>query len=91
MPLVRGMPPPVRDMYGQPFHDSALSRFLLRRALLAPTTVGHKLFWLLRSSASGANCSSRYGVLLSLYLRNCGAHRVALGHQVGGGEVTLLV
>ena len=29
----------------EPFHDSALARFLLRRALAAPSTIGHMLFW----------------------------------------------
>ena len=33
----------------EPFLDSALARFLLRRALRAPTTVGHVLFWFLKA------------------------------------------
>jgi hypothetical protein len=34
------------------FVDSSLSRFLMRRALLAPDTIGHTLFWSLKSEMS---------------------------------------
>ena len=37
----------------EPFHDSALARLLLRRALLAPAHLGHLLFWHLRSNGQG--------------------------------------
>ena len=104
--------------------DSALARFLLRRALSAPRTVGHAFFWFLRAEmdkpdvadrlvaalaqpvardAAGmpvpramlrspatstthgpwsATAPFRYGVLLDLYIRNCGEqHRSSLGTQ----------
>ena len=65
----------------EPFHDSALARFLLRRALMAPANIGHVLFWHLQAEMHVDAVRERNGVLLELYLRNCGAHRVALGHQ----------
>jgi phosphatidylinositol-4,5-bisphosphate 3-kinase len=33
----------------EPFHDSALARFLLRRAILSPHLIGHAIFWLLKA------------------------------------------
>ena len=66
----------------EPFHDSALSRFLLRRALSNPTLIGHIFFWLLKAEMHVDVVRERFGCILDLYLRNCGTHRLALGHQL---------
>jgi len=66
----------------EPFHDSALARFLLRRALSNPTLIGHIFFWLLKAEMHVEVVRERFGVILDLYLRNCGTHRLALGHQL---------
>jgi hypothetical protein len=66
----------------EPFHDSALSRFLLRRALSNPTLIGHIFFWLLKAEMHEPVVKERFGVILDMYLRNCGTHRLALGHQL---------
>lgn len=66
----------------EPWHDSALARFLLRRALRSPYVVGHRLFWGLKAEMHIPTAKERYGVLLEIYLRHCGTHRVALGHQI---------
>ena len=110
-------------------HDSALSRFMLRRALQAPKLIGHTFYWMLKvrlaplrplrfgrgvsvHSARPCTCCrdarsphlrlsrvrscvpwlqaelhvrdvrDRYSVLLQQYLKNCGDHRVDLGHQM---------
>jgi CRP-like cAMP-binding protein len=39
------------------WHDSALARFLLRRALRSPQTIGHLLFWFLK-----VWCSARFAL-----------------------------
>lgn len=62
------------------FVDSALSRFLLRRALRAPAVIGHRLFWLLKAEMHIPEIADRYGALLDTYLRHCRA-RQELGHQ----------
>eukprot|EP00514_Thraustochytrium_sp_LLF1b_P003892 CAMPEP_0184507148 /NCGR_PEP_ID=MMETSP0198_2-20121128/91_1 /TAXON_ID=1112570 /ORGANISM="Thraustochytrium sp., Strain LLF1b" /LENGTH=1359 /DNA_ID=CAMNT_0026896883 /DNA_START=243 /DNA_END=4322 /DNA_ORIENTATION=- len=65
------------------FVDSALSRFLLRRALRSPHTIGQKMFWLLRSDMHVPTVANRYGALLDSYLRHLrGGGRAALGHQM---------
>ena len=64
------------------FLDSALARFLLRRALRNPRLIGHVLFWYLKAEMHIPEVASRYGVLIENYLRNAGAHRTVLGHQM---------
>jgi phosphatidylinositol-4,5-bisphosphate 3-kinase len=68
------------------FVDSALARFLVRRALLAPGDIGHTLFWSLKSEMSmqeGLAVRQRFGVVIDQYLRCCGiAHRASIGHSV---------
>ena len=53
------------------FTDSALARFVLRRALAAPATVGHTLFWYLRAEMDTGQAKHRCGVLVDLFLRRC--------------------
>jgi len=62
------------------FTDSALARFLLRRALRHPRVIGHQLFWLLKGEMHISEVAPRYGVFLEQYLRSCGGHRTELGH-----------
>ena len=65
----------------EPFHDSALARFLLRRALKRPTLIGHIFFWFLKAEMHIDVVRERFGVILDLYLRHSTTHRLALGHQ----------
>lgn len=62
--------------------DSALSRFLLRRALRNRRLIGHIFFWLLQSEVYNLDVKKRFIALLQIYLRKCGHHRVELGHQM---------
>ena len=62
--------------------DSALARFLLRRALAAPRTVGHTFFWLIKSDSDKPDVRERYCIMLDIFLRNCGDARVAFGHSL---------
>ncbi|KAF3859413.1 hypothetical protein F7725_021812 [Dissostichus mawsoni] len=56
----------------EPYHDSALVRFLLKKALRSKR-IGHFLFWFLRSEiAQSMHYQQRYAVLLEAYLRGCG-------------------
>ena len=62
--------------------DSALSRFLLRRALISKNLIGHIFYWQLQSEVHNQDVKRRFVVLLQIYIRNCGSHRVELGRQV---------
>ncbi|KAL1790737.1 phosphatidylinositol 4,5-bisphosphate 3-kinase catalytic subunit gamma isoform [Sigmodon hispidus] len=56
----------------EPYHDSALARFLLKRAL-RNKRIGHFLFWFLRSEiAQSRHYQQRFAVILEAYLRGCG-------------------
>ncbi|CAL8405373.1 unnamed protein product [Arctogadus glacialis] len=62
----------VQAVKFEPYHDSALVRFLLKRALRSKRT-GHFLFWFLRSEiVQSLHYQQRYAVLLEAYLRGCG-------------------
>lgn len=53
-------------------HDSALSRFLIERALRAPYVVGHYFFWHLKAELHEPTFAERFGVILEEYLSHCG-------------------
>ncbi|XP_039617126.1 phosphatidylinositol 4,5-bisphosphate 3-kinase catalytic subunit gamma isoform [Polypterus senegalus] len=62
----------VQAVKFEPYHDSSLARFLLKRALRSKR-IGHLLFWFLRSEiAQSMHYQQRYAVILEAYLRGCG-------------------
>lgn len=66
----------------EPFIDSALARFLLRRALRSPKTVGQSLFWLFKAEMHVPEVRERFTCLHRLFQRHCGEiNREATGHQ----------
>ena len=75
--------PLVQNLRYEPFLDCALSRFLMRRALDKPSTVGHEFFWYLRGEMHQPEVRYRDGIFLNLYLRVCGvSNRAALGREM---------
>lgn len=62
----------VQAVKFEPYHDSALARFLLKRGL-GSKRIGHYLFWFLRSEiAQSKHYQQRFAVILEAYLRGCG-------------------
>jgi hypothetical protein len=72
----------VQQLKFENYVDSALSRFLLRRALTNQKLIGHIYFWLLQSEVYNKDVSRRFVILLQVYLLHCGSHRIELGHQM---------
>ena len=64
------------------YADSALSRFLVRRAVGNPRLIGHIFYWSLRSEIYNHDIKGRFHVLLDVYLKNCDLHRLELGQQM---------
>lgn len=64
------------------YHDSALSRFLLRRAISSPERIGQTFFWFLRSEMHIKEIRSRNKVLTDIFLKSVGSYRTDLGHQM---------
>jgi len=63
----------VQVLKYEPYHDSALARFLIRRGMRSKR-VGHVLFWHLKAEMHVSEIAERYGLLLEAYLHGCGAH-----------------
>ena len=61
--------------------DSALARFLVRRAIISPRIIGHIFFWMLKSEMWQADLTRRFATLLQVYVEHAGTHRVELGQQ----------
>ncbi|XP_048097528.1 phosphatidylinositol 4,5-bisphosphate 3-kinase catalytic subunit gamma isoform [Alosa alosa] len=62
----------VQTLKVEPYHDSCLARFLLRRALRSKR-IGHFFFWFLRSEVAGCPFfRERMAVILEAYLMGCG-------------------
>jgi len=55
----------------EPYHNSALAIFLLKRAWSNPR-IGHCFFWFLKAEMHLEEVGERYTLLLEAYLRGCG-------------------
>ncbi|ORC86378.1 phosphatidylinositol 3-kinase 2 [Trypanosoma theileri] len=59
----------VQVLKHEPYHYSALSRFLLRRSLRSPHVIGHYVFWYLVSEMGNSSICERHGLLLEELIR----------------------
>ncbi|CAF1453833.1 unnamed protein product [Adineta steineri] len=71
----------VQAFKNEPYHDSALAKFLLKRSLLNQQ-VGHFFYWHSRAELKNPQYKVRFGLLLEAYLRYCGEYAEDLGRQV---------
>lgn len=71
----------VQAVKFEPFHDSPLLHFLLKRALAYPKRIGHYFFWLLKSELNDRYFKERFGLLLEQYLLRCGPIKSSLVWQ----------
>jgi hypothetical protein len=74
--------PLVQCVKSEMYHDSALVRFLLRRAV-ASKRIGQRLYWLITSEMLGdaTTHATRFGLVLEAYLRADAAARLSLTRQ----------
>ncbi|XP_065178142.1 phosphatidylinositol 4,5-bisphosphate 3-kinase catalytic subunit gamma isoform-like [Sycon ciliatum] len=66
----------VQVLKFEAYHDNALARFLLKRAL-SSKHIGHFFFWYLRAEMDRPDFRQRYSLLLEAYLRGCGKSMLA--------------
>jgi phosphatidylinositol-4,5-bisphosphate 3-kinase len=52
----------------EPYHESPLARWLIERALQAPLTIGHPLFWHIKAELSNYEFAERYCLMLEEYV-----------------------
>jgi hypothetical protein len=81
----------VQTLKYEAYHDSPLSRLLLRRALQSPYKIGHNFYWLLRSEMHNADICSRYGMILKSYVTSCGPHRTHLRRQIVVNDLVCVI
>ena len=65
----------VQVLKYEPYHFSALSRFLLKRSLQNPHFIGHTVFWHLMAEMSNPAISERHGLLIEEYLQRLPSRR----------------
>jgi phosphatidylinositol-4,5-bisphosphate 3-kinase len=63
----------VQVLKYEPYHDSALARFLMKRALRS-RRIGHVFFWFLKAEVHVPEIAQRYGLMLEAYLHGCGSY-----------------
>eukprot|EP01060_Flectonema_neradi_P013553 TRINITY_DN20313_c0_g1_i1.p1 TRINITY_DN20313_c0_g1~~TRINITY_DN20313_c0_g1_i1.p1 ORF type:complete len:1132 (+),score=183.74 TRINITY_DN20313_c0_g1_i1:61-3456(+) len=59
----------VQVLKYEPYHYSALARFLLRRCIRSPHQIGHQVFWHLKAEMSNSAVQERHGLILEEYLK----------------------
>jgi len=63
------------------YHDSALARFLITRAVFNQTQIGNYFFWHLKACQQLPAYKERFDVVLEVYLRHCSGFRENLRLQ----------
>eukprot|EP01063_Lacrimia_lanifica_P008011 TRINITY_DN1514_c0_g1_i1.p1 TRINITY_DN1514_c0_g1~~TRINITY_DN1514_c0_g1_i1.p1 ORF type:complete len:1260 (+),score=465.04 TRINITY_DN1514_c0_g1_i1:108-3887(+) len=82
----------VQVLKYEPYHYSALARFLLRRSVNNPQLIGHTVFWHLKAEMSNPKVRERHGLLIEeLVLRLPIRMRRRFGKQDALIEVLLKV
>jgi phosphatidylinositol-4,5-bisphosphate 3-kinase len=71
----------VQCLKYESYHDSPLSRMLVKRAIKSPYQIGHFLFWLLKAELHVPEFHERFSLILEEYLTFSGYHAASLRYQ----------
>ncbi|XP_041377444.1 LOW QUALITY PROTEIN: phosphatidylinositol 4,5-bisphosphate 3-kinase catalytic subunit alpha isoform-like [Gigantopelta aegis] len=71
----------VQALKFEPYLDSPMTKFLLKRALLSQR-IGNFFFWHLKSEMHQTSIRLRFGLILEAYCRGCGQFLKTLSRQV---------
>jgi len=71
----------VQLVKSEPYHDSPLARLLVERAIKSPLTIGHSLFWHLKSELHDARWVERFSLMLEEFLSFVGRYASDLRKQ----------
>ncbi|KAE9077783.1 hypothetical protein PF010_g23380 [Phytophthora fragariae] len=72
----------VQALKNERYHDSALARFLLMRALMNPSQIGYLLYWFLKAEAHNHQTAERFNLITSQYLQLCGSYKLEIRQSV---------
>jgi hypothetical protein len=76
----------VQALKYEMYHDSHLAQYLLKTAIKHPLTLGHYLFWNLRSETYNPIVQQRFGLYLEIFLQKIGGNL----RQIFEDEVNLI-
>lgn len=76
------LPQITQGLFFECQHHTPLSELILERALKSPYTVGHDLYWNLRSQMHIKAVVERAGAILEQYIMLCGSYREILYKEV---------
>lgn len=62
----------VQALKFEPYHNSALARFIIFRALFDCRVVGTSFFWVVQSELKNGVMLDRYTLMIEAFLRRCG-------------------
>ncbi|KAL3671440.1 hypothetical protein V7S43_003362 [Phytophthora oleae] len=72
----------VQALKNERYHDSALARFLVMRALTNPPQIGYLLYWFLKAEAHNHQTAERFNLISSQYLQLCGSYKLEIRQSV---------
>ncbi|KAF4131656.1 Phosphatidylinositol 3- and 4-kinase [Phytophthora infestans] len=72
----------VQALKNERYHDSALARFLLMRALTNPSQIGYLLYWFLKAESHNQQTAERFNLISSQYLQLCGNYKLEIRQSV---------
>ncbi|ETP50587.1 hypothetical protein F442_04139 [Phytophthora nicotianae P10297] len=72
----------VQALKNERYHDSALARFLLMRALTNPPQIGYLLYWFLKAESHNQQTAERFNLISSQYLQLCGNYKLEIRQSV---------
>ncbi|KAG7400890.1 Phosphatidylinositol 4,5-bisphosphate 3-kinase catalytic subunit gamma isoform [Phytophthora boehmeriae] len=72
----------VQALKNERYHDSALARFLLMRALTNPAQIGYLLYWFLKAETHNYQTAERFELISSQYLQLCGSYKLEIRQSV---------
>lgn len=76
------LPQITQGLFFECQHHTPLSELILERALRSPYTVGHDLYWNLRSQMHIKAVAERAGAILEQYIMLCGSYREVIYREV---------
>eukprot|EP00948_MAST-09A_sp_MAST-9A-sp1_P000828 g828.t1 len=71
----------VQALKWEPSYDSALSRFLLRRAISNTNLIGHNLFWMLKAEIHLPMVQKRFGFMMNTFMKYSGSFKISIGQE----------
>ncbi|GLD93946.1 hypothetical protein PINS_up002551 [Pythium insidiosum] len=72
----------VQALKNERYHDSALARFLVMRALQNPAEIGYSLYWFLKAEAHVDETAERFELMMNQYLQLCGNYKLEIRQSV---------